>query len=103
MSTKSNQITDVIFRRWRNGNIIALFPREPGTNSPYTCGSYEHIGQHGAATPDHVVSLTTPAKPEEYAALKLELESAPYEYRLRVIKRLAYGMIDDRRNAIAAE
>lgn len=103
MKPNSSETTAVIFRKWRNGNIIALFPYMPGTNSPYTCGSYEHVGQHGAATPDYVVSLTTPANPEECAALKRELESKPYEYKLRVIKRLAYGMIDARRNAIAAE
>lgn len=91
------ETTDVIFRKWRNGNIIALFPRDLGTNSPHTCGSYEHIGQHGAATPDTVMCMTSPANPEEYAALKAELEAAPYHYRFQVLRRMSYGMLDDRR------
>lgn len=78
--------TVVMFRKFREGDIIALFPYEPGTNDPGTCESYMHLGQHHHADP-LLVRETRPAKPEEYAALKRELESAPYHYRLRVIFR----------------
>jgi hypothetical protein len=83
--------TVVIFRKWparEGGGIIALFPYEPGTNDPFTCQSYEHIGQHGPADVRGVVGGTVPATPGEYAPLKRELESAPYRYRLAVRDRL---------------
>ena len=71
--------TPVIFRKWHNGDIIALFPAMPGTNDPCTCGSYEHVGQHGAAFPDTVITVTTPAKPQEYAELLSELRAIGYD------------------------
>jgi len=77
--------TVVVFRRWRNGDVIALFPEVPG--SPGFCSSFEHVGQHGDASYSGVICQTTPATPEEYADLKTELESAPYNYVLRVVKR----------------
>jgi hypothetical protein len=93
--------TLVIFRKWNNGDVIALFPLEPGTNDPYTCSSYEHIGQHGAATPHGVVCVTKPALPAEFAALQAELESSPYEYRLKVGRRLPSDAVDVRRQHLA--
>lgn len=75
--------TAVIFRKWKDtGGIIAFFPEiDEGYG---LCCSYEHIGQHRAAAyPNNTVL----AKPEEYAALKQELESAPYHYRFKVYRR----------------
>ena len=43
--------TKVIFRKLKDGDIIALFPELPGDMNPYhTCESYMHVGQHGAAS-----------------------------------------------------
>src|SRR5262245_40222871 len=81
-----SDITPVIFRKFPEGDIIALFPAEPGDMSPYTCASFQHVGQHGAASVE-LVRDTKAAKPAEYADLKRELESAPYRYRLKVYKR----------------
>ena len=95
----ANDPTIVVFRKWPewasigkhrevncvSGGIIALFPEVPG--SPGFCSSYEHIGQHGSADYGYVISKTTPATPEEYAGLKRELESKPFEYVLRAVKR----------------
>lgn len=92
--------TPVIFRKWNDGSIIALFPADPGTNHAYTCSSYEHVGQHGAAEPVGVIRRTRPATPQEYADLKRELESAPYGYRLKVFQRLHYSFLDIRRAAL---
>jgi hypothetical protein len=78
------EITPVIFRKFSDGDIIALFPAMVGDNSPRTCGSYMHIGQHGAADPG-LVESTRLAKPDEYAALQSELESIGY--RLKVYRR----------------
>jgi hypothetical protein len=70
--------TKVVFRKFKEGDIIALFPREPGTNDTYrSCMSYQHIGQHGSADPG-IVSITKLAKPGEYASLAKELRSLGY-------------------------
>lgn len=78
-------MTDVIFREWPSGDIIALFPYDISLH--YHCSSYEHVGQHSPADYDLVISKTKPAK--NFAALKKELEGLGY--RLRVIKRRNYN------------
>jgi hypothetical protein len=88
-TTEPEPETAVVFRRWyrkQDGSgIIALFPEiNEGVS---LCRSFEHIGQHGAAHYAGVISLTRSATPEEYAPLLRELTSAPYSYRLKVVKR----------------
>jgi hypothetical protein len=75
----------VIFRKWANGDVIALFPELP--HNDQFCTSYMHIGQHGGASYSGVIDQTTPATPEEYASLKRELENDPYNYKLIVRRR----------------
>jgi hypothetical protein len=67
---------NTIFRKWDNGDIIALFPDVPHNRSYCLC--YEHVGQHGGADYSGVFKCTAPATPEEYAPLKSELESIGY-------------------------
>lgn len=95
------EFTPVIFRRWKDGDIIALFPTHPGTCDPSTCSSFMHVGQHGSADLAHVINSTSPAKPEEYADLFRELESPPYGYRLKLIKRHTRQHFKTRRAEIA--
>lgn len=78
--------TKVIFRRWRDGSIIALFPLEPWDVNGLQCSSYMHNGQHGGANTGIVNGPTKPAKTEEYASLKKELESIGYD--LEIIQRV---------------
>ena len=100
--------TPVIFRKWKprkefdeeGGDIIALFPTEPGTNDPYTSSSYEHVGQHGSADPVGLIQRTTPAKPSEYADLMAELESVGYD-DLKVVQRLRPEYLAVRRATLA--
>lgn len=76
--------TITVFRVWRDsGGVIALFPamHEPG----YMCGSYQMIGQHGAADYAHVIAATRPALEHEYEDLAAELEGIGY--RLRIVKK----------------
>ncbi len=80
---EDDEITDVIFRQWRNGDIIALFPNQD--TGRYTCGSYMKVGQHSAADYEGVVSATILAAPKEYEDLKKELEKIGY--KLRVLTR----------------
>jgi len=95
--------TPVIFRKWpkrEGGDVIALFPTLVGTMNPYTCDSYEHVGQHGSADPQEVVWATKPAKPAEYTDLMEELKSIGYD-DLVVYQKLQYKWVDERRKALA--
>ena len=79
---RDTEQTQVIFRKWPNGDVIALFPAIVG-NSWDTCLSYEHIGQHGSASV--CIPNLRPAIEQEYRELKQELESIGY--RLQVVRR----------------
>lgn len=78
--------TRVVFRRYPDGEIIALFPDVPADNRGHI-SCYVHLGQHGAASYARVIADTRPALPAEYAALRRELEAEPYPYQLDVRTR----------------
>jgi hypothetical protein len=90
----------VIFRRFPDGDVIALFPYLPaeGLNA-WPCQSYMQVGQHGAADP-RIVYDTRPARPHEYACLKAVLEQLGY--RLAVRTRFPSDAHDRRKAALAA-
>ena len=69
--------TKVIFRKFKNGDVIALFPEDPAYKHYITC--YEHFGQHGSADYYVVRDQTKLASPDEYAELKDELETIGYD------------------------
>lgn len=70
--------TKVIFRKFEDGGIIAIFPEHAGDSNPSrTCGCYEHIGQHSAITLDFA-KFTKPASPAEYKDLHAELVGIGY-------------------------
>ncbi len=76
--------TAVVFRVWRDsGSVLALFPEVQEDRG--FCSSYERVGQHGSADYTGCIGRTRPAKPNEYRALKTELESRGY--RLRILSR----------------
>jgi len=81
--TEIEPVVTVIFREFKNGDVIALFPYEL-TN--YCCASYMHLGQHSLADYNHVISTTTPAT--NFEGLKNELESIGY--KLKVRQRISY-------------
>lgn len=70
-------MTKVIFRKFKNGEVIALFPQEPATSDGWQCMSYMHVGQHGCADP-MIVHVTQPAKWAELVELLRELQSIGY-------------------------
>lgn len=95
-----NKQTAVIFRQWKD-ETIALFPLEASSvNDPYPCESFMHIGQHGGADLQGIIRESRPATPDEYAALKRELESAPYHYTLKVIQRTPANALEIRRKQL---
>lgn len=68
----------VVFRKWKDGEIIALFPDEPWSRHDYTTASYMHLGQHGAVDYAGVIAATRPAKEHEYQNLLDELKTIGY-------------------------
>lgn len=104
LSSHQADITVVIFRKWRDtDDVIAIFPLDPGTNDPYTCESYMHVGQHGSCDPKRVITATKPAKPAEYEPLQRELESFPYNYQFEVRQRIPHDHIEVRRKKLAEQ
>lgn len=84
--------TPVLFRVHRapmkhGSDVTAVFPCEPADYAGRTMSCYAHIGQHSGCDFGWY-HQTRPAKPEEYADLKRELESAPYGYRLKVYQKI---------------
>jgi len=77
--------TPVLFRM-DDGQVVAVFPDVPGTGDPNTMACFSHVGQHSSCTQEWL-QTTTPAWSSDYAALKAELESPPYEYTLKVRQR----------------
>lgn len=77
----------VIVREFDNGELIALFPEQPGDNRPlHTCLSYMTVGQHGAASVD-IVKNTKPAK--NPSKMLWELDAIGYK-NLRTAKRFSF-------------
>lgn len=94
--------TPVLFRMDRHGKhreVTAVFPTQPADISGAAMSCYAHIGQHGACCREWLQS-TRPAKPDEYADLKAELEAVPYEYRLKVYRRITPQLHDVFRAAL---
>jgi len=86
---KDKEKTKVIFRKFINGDIIALFPEiEGGANQKGECMSYMHVGQHSGAA-YALIYNTKPAKPDEYADLFAELEGIGYnlDVKKKITKR----------------
>lgn len=91
--------TPVVFRKFDDGAVIAIFPQELGTNNPYTCGSYMQVGQHGSCDPS-IVQITTLATPEEYAPLLRELQAIGYD-DLIIRKRITRYDLEYRKDLLA--
>lgn len=83
MSKWNEETTKVVFRKFRDGEIIALFPDIKERNGLVL--SYMHIGQHGMADP-MIVNDTELAAPLEYMQLCNELTAIGYD--LRIMKRM---------------
>lgn len=78
-------MTKVVFREWKNGDIIALFPDDVNPQDG-TVTSYMRIGQHGAADYAGVISDTSPAQENEYKDLLNELNTIGYT-DLHIVQR----------------
>lgn len=86
----------VIFRKYSDGTIIALFPEHASDEAGMYCSSYVDVGGHSGADYWHVINATRPATPEEYASMKQTLERS-YGYELEVRQRASQEMHESRR------
>lgn len=78
-------MTPVVFKI-EDGEPLAVFPYEPGTDDPQTLTVYRHVGQHGSAAADYAYMLAK-AKPEQWEPLERELRRRGYT-DLKVLSRL---------------
>ena len=74
--------TKVVFRKFKEGDVIALFP-EYVNRRAYRVECYQHIGQHGEADYTDIISITKPATEQEYADLAAELRGIGYDLTVR--------------------
>ena len=54
----------VIFRKFPEGDIIALFPNMIENTNKHYINSYQHIGQHGEASVELITDLEIPTDKE---------------------------------------
>lgn len=63
----------VIFRKESDDSILAIFPTQCEGYAGYHMLCYAHVGQHGSCSLEYYQNNTTPAAPDEYAPLLVEL------------------------------
>jgi len=80
MAKEPEPCLDVVFRVFPEGDVIAIFPDQDFARGQVL--SYQHLGQHGGASPELVRELR-PASRKEYAPLLAELKSIGYCLRVR--------------------
>ena len=91
--------TKVIFRKFEDGEVIAIFPEDIGNNDYInTCSSYMRVGQHGACNISLIDELER-AKSSEYGDIFDELESIGY--KLFICEEYTEEMHENRMEAIA--
>ena len=86
---KDTHKTSVIFRKFKDGEVIAFFPYIIETQAGYVM-SYMHVGQHGSADYSGLIPTTTLATKEEDQDLFNELENH-VGYNLKVLTRRHYA------------
>jgi len=69
--------TKIHFKKFGDGDVIALFPEEIHSFDGYIT-SYQHVGQHGGASPVLMTELED-ATQSEYEPLLKELTSVGYK------------------------
>lgn len=79
----TRQLDTVIFRTFRDGEVIALFPDIPADATGHDVQSYQHVGQHGAADYALVMGMTRPATFDQATPLRDELTERGYNLNIR--------------------
>jgi hypothetical protein len=94
-----NQADTVVFRKWKNGSLIALFPELPADIHGRYCDAFEHVGQHGGADYFGVIQQTKPCSLDDATDLITELRTIGYE--LKPIRRTSHVHHERRRRTAA--
>ena len=78
-STMSNEKVkiDVYFRKFPEGDVIAIWKEESTSSNYRSWASYMHVGQHSECSPELVIDLDV-AREQEYLPLKKEMETLGY-------------------------
>lgn len=79
--TQDNYKTTVIFRKEKDGEILALFPYDIWYSSDVM--SYAHVGQHSGACYNGTIRETKPASREDYTDLLNELQQIGYNLEIK--------------------
>jgi len=94
----------VVIRVWKgiDGDVVALFPEDTADDCGH-CTSYQHVGQHAAASYGLCIAHSRPATIAEAEPLLHELRSIGYQPR--VVKRASrrrrrFGYINRLRNRL---
>jgi alkylated DNA nucleotide flippase Atl1 len=77
----------VVFRKFKEGDVIALFCNSANDCTPGNVMSYQHVGQHGEASRQLGRNLKL-ATPEEYAPLLRELRAIYAPETIEPVSRL---------------
>lgn len=80
-------IIKMVFRKFTDGDVIALFCHSAKDCNAGNVTSYMHVGQHGEASRFLGQNLKL-ASPSEYAPLLRELQSIYSEYVIVPVNRL---------------
>ena len=88
----AGKMTKVVFRRYPDGQVIALFPDIPWSGRRGEITSYMHVGQHGAADYAGVIAMTRPAHEKEYRNPLSELRAIGYD-DLHIMRRARPGTV----------
>ena len=83
---KDKIVLKVVFRKFENSQIIALFP-EMTNKRMYRIESYMKIGQHSECDPS-IINITKPATESEYKELLKELQFIYDHCEFKIMKRL---------------
>ena len=94
--TQDTQKTTVVFRKEKDGDIVAVFPYDIADwRGSMTC--YSHVGQHSSMRVDYYKD-TSPAYPMQYERLLKELESIGYNLEIKT--RVQWSRVHDALNSI---
>lgn len=79
----------VMFRVESDGTCLAVFPTIQATpDGMIQCFTLRESHSHGDF--NTMITMTRPAEPAQYERTLRALESKPYEYKLKVVKRRPY-------------
>ncbi len=95
--------TPVIIRQYRKGGeLIAIFPEEPGSHEAWTCMCYQVVGQHGHGDVNGIVEATKLVDLTLPYAQEFIKELEGIGYNLEFKKKASRKSFDIRYNKIKA-